>query len=196
MDQTQLQRAGAIPRTSLAPGEAEAIKAGAAVEIRPARMDDERRIRDFILGLSLRTQTLRFFAGVPRPAASLVRAMIARDERRHALVAVRPGATDEEIIGHAMSCHTTTPGSAGVAEIAVVVTDEWQGRGIGRRLVERLVLRAAACGIAELGMDVMGENRRVLTMVRRQWPDAAMRVSSGTVEVRARISGLVPTFAE
>ncbi len=194
MIQTQMRRAGAIPHTPLVPGEAETTEA--AVEIRPARVDDERRVRDFVVGLSPRTQTLRFFAGVPRPAASLVRAMIARDERRHALLAVRPGPTGDVIVGHAMSCHTGAPGSAGVAEIAVVVADEWQGRGIGRRLIERLVLRAAACGIAELGMDVMGENRRVLKMVRRQWPDAVMRVSSGTVEVRACVSGVVTPFAE
>lgn len=155
-----------------------------AVDIRPARLDDEGRVRDFVAALSPRTQTLRFFTGVGRPGTSLVRAMIARDDRRHALLAVRPAETGEEVVGHAMCCHVE---DGTVAEIAVVVADEWQGRGIGTRLVRWLVLHAAAHGADALGMDIMGENRRLLRVVRRHWPDARMRVSSGTVEVRAPI---------
>ncbi|GGO62116.1 GNAT family N-acetyltransferase [Nonomuraea cavernae] len=148
-------------------------------QIRPARTDDEDRIRRFLAGLSLNTQTLRFFTGVTSPAASLVRALLAVDERRDVLVATH----ESEIIGHAMSYQG---GSADV-EIAVVVTDQWQGVGLGPRLIDLLLLRAAVRGATTVGMDVLGENRRVLRMIRRQWPDATMKVVSGSVEVTAMI---------
>lgn len=147
--------------------------------IRPARVDDEERIRRFLAGLSLHTQTLRFFAGVSRPTAAVVRALIEVDERRDALVAVREG----EIIGHAMSYR----GGMADVEIAVVVTDQWQGYGLGPELVDRLLLRATVRGATTVGMDVLGENRRVLRMIRRIWPDAEMKVTSGSVEVAAMI---------
>ncbi|GAA4224171.1 GNAT superfamily N-acetyltransferase [Streptosporangium album] len=148
---------------------------GDGVEIRPARMNDEERLRRFLAGLSLRTQTLRFFTGVSRPSASMVRAMIAVDGRRDVLLAVH----EDVVVGHAMSF----AGSGSDVEIALVVADEWQGRGIGSRLARRLLRRAGASGARTLGMDVLCENRTVLSMVRRAWPEATMKATSGTVEV-------------
>ena len=156
-------------------------------QIRPARPDDEERIRRFLTGLSLHTQTLRFFTGVTSPNAGLVRALLAVDERRDALVATLGG----EIVGHAMSYR----GGCADVEIAVVVADQWQGFGIGPRLIDTLLLRAAVRGARTVGMDVLGENRRVLRLVRRLWPDAEMKVASGTVEVTAMID-LAGVFAE
>src|SRR4051794_35211788 len=132
---------------------------GDAVEIRPARMNDAERIRCFLAGLSARTQTQRFFTGIPRPSASLVRVLLTVDERRDALLAVRGGL----LVGHAMSYQ----GEESDVEIAVVVGDEWQGRGLGSRLVRGLLGRASAGGARTLGMDVLGDNRKVLAMIRR-----------------------------
>jgi acetyltransferase len=156
-------------------------------QIRPARTDDDERIRRFLAGLSLHTRTLRFFTGFSRPAASLVRTLLAVDEHRDALVATLDG----EIIGHAMSYR----GGVTDVEIAVVVTDRWQGHGLGPRLAGALLRRAAAGGATTVGMDVMGENRRALRVIRRLWPDATMKVVSGTVEVTAMIDRAAP-FAE
>lgn len=155
--------------------------------IRPVRADDEERIRRFLAGLSLHTQTLRFFAGVGRPSAGVVRALIELNERRDALVAVHEG----EIIGHAMSYR----GDLSDVEIAVVVADQWQGFGLGPELVERLLLRAAVRGATTVGMDVLGENRRALRMIRKVWPEARMTVTSGSVEVTAMIQQ-AKVFAE
>ncbi|MFF3437670.1 GNAT family N-acetyltransferase [Streptosporangium sp. NPDC002721] len=150
-----------------------------AVEIRPARPDDEEGIRRFLGGLSPRTQARRFFAGMSRPSASFVRTLLAVDERRDALLAVH----GDLLVGHAMSYR----GQETDVEIAVVVGDEWQGMGLGSRLVRALMRRAEARGARTVGMDVLGDNRAVLVMVRRAWPEATMRVSSGTVEVTAKV---------
>ncbi|WP_327088661.1 GNAT family N-acetyltransferase [Nonomuraea sp. NBC_01738] len=156
-------------------------------QIRPACPGDEERIRRFLRGLSLHTQTLRFFTGVGNAPAALLRNLLAVDERRHALVALHEG----EIIGHAMSYR----GGCADVEIAVVVADQWQGFGLGPRLIDNLLLRAAMGGATTVGMDVLGENRRVLRMIKRTWPEATMRVSSGSVEVTAMIQQ-APVFAE
>jgi GNAT superfamily N-acetyltransferase len=146
------------------------------VEIRPARLDDEGRVRLFVLGLSPSTRVQRFFAGLTRPSASLVRTMVARDDRRDALLAV----VGDTVIGHAMSFLDD-----GEAEIAVVVDDDWQGLGVGSRLVRTLLERAAGRGATRVGMDVMGENRKVLSMIRRAWPAATTMVESGSVTVKS-----------
>ncbi|MEU3168781.1 GNAT family N-acetyltransferase [Streptosporangium sp. NPDC006930] len=151
----------------------------AAVEIRPARPGDEEGIRRFLGGLSPRTRALRFFAGMSHPSASFVRTLLAVDDRRDALLAVRGNV----LVGHAMSCR----GEEVDVEIAVVVSDEWQGTGIGSRLIRTLMRRAEARGAVTVGMDVLGDNREVLSMVRRMWPEATMRASSGMVEVTAQV---------
>jgi predicted N-acetyltransferase YhbS len=156
-------------------------------QIRPARPDDYERIRCFLTRLSLHTQSLRFFTGLGTPATSLVCALIAVDERRDALVATLEG----EIIGHAMSYR----GGVTDVEIAVVVADEWQGKGLGPHLINTLLFRAAVRGAKTVGMDVLGENRRVLRMIRRLWPDAQMKVTSGSVAVTAMIQQAA-VFAE
>ncbi|MEV7907813.1 GNAT family N-acetyltransferase, partial [Streptomyces anulatus] len=120
-----------------------------AVEIRPARLDDEERMRRFLAGLSARTRHLRFFADVDGRSASLVRALLAVDDRRDVLLAV----TGETVVGHAMGFM----GGAADVEVAVVVTDGWQGRGIGSRLVRRLLRRASVKGAGTVGMDVLGD---------------------------------------
>ncbi|MEO3794884.1 GNAT family N-acetyltransferase [Nonomuraea sp. B10E15] len=157
-------------------------------QIRQACSDDEERIRRFLAGLSLHTQTLRFFTGVASPAAGLVRALLAVDERRDALIATT---ADGEIVGHAMSYR----GECSDVEIAVVVADRWQGFGLGPRLVDMLLMRAAVRGAKTVAMDVLGENRRVLRLIRRLWPDAQMTVTSGSVAVTAMINQAGP-FAE
>ncbi len=154
---------------------------GKVVEIRLARPDDEERIRRFLGGLSPRTRVRRFFGGVSRPGAGFVRALLAVDERCDALLALR----GDLVVGHAMSYRREE--EAVDVEIAVVVGDEWQGVGLGSRLVRALMRRAAARGAGTVGMDVLGDNRTVLAMIRRMWPEATMRVSCGTVEVTARI---------
>ncbi|WP_246268759.1 GNAT family N-acetyltransferase [Acrocarpospora macrocephala] len=137
-------------------------------------------MRKFLLGLSLHTQSHRFFAGVTKPSASMMRALLARDERRDSLVAV----VEDRVIGHAMAFRDGLD-----VEIAVVVTDEWQGVGVGSQLVRTLLGRVS--GAEWVAMDVMGDNRKVLAMVRRAWPDAIMTIESGSVQVRAEL-----TFAE
>jgi|GEM_PF-852061 len=151
----------------------------AAVEIRTARPGDEEGIRRFLGGLSPRTRALRFFAGMGRPSASFVRTLLAVDERRDALLAMRGNL----LVGHAMSYR----GEEVDVEIAVVVSDEWQGMGIGSRLVRTLMRRAEARGAVTVRMDVIGNNREVLSMIRKMWPEATMRVSSGMVEVTAQV---------
>jgi GNAT superfamily N-acetyltransferase len=156
-------------------------------QIRPARPDDEERIRRFLTGLSLHTQTLRFFTGLSTPGTGLVRILLAVDERRDALVATMEG----EVVGHAMSYR----GACADVEVAVVVADQWQGFGLGSKLIDTLLLRAAVRGARTVGMDVLGENRRVLGLIRRYWPEAEMKVTSGSVAVTAMID-MAGLFAE
>ncbi|GGL00969.1 hypothetical protein Sme01_41020 [Sphaerisporangium melleum] len=180
MFETQVAMSAVLPAARAGLAVPVAPRNAPAVRIRPARPEDGGRVREFVVGLSPRTRSLRFFTGLTDPGAALLRAMTTATGGRDLLVALDAAG---RIVGHAMSF--TRDAST---EIAVVVADEWQGAGVGSRLVRALLRRAAGLGASTVTMDVMGENRKVLSMVRRWWPDARMTVSSGTVEIVAALS--------
>jgi GNAT superfamily N-acetyltransferase len=53
------------------------------------------------------------------------------------------------------------------AEMAVTVVDDWQGKGLGRVLLDALVLEALENGITRLEGDVLVENRPMQELLRR-----------------------------
>jgi acetyltransferase len=52
------------------------------------------------------------------------------------------------------------------AEFAIVVADAWQGRGIGKRLLAKLIDVARSRGLKRLYGDVLSMNRPMLEFVR------------------------------
>jgi GNAT superfamily N-acetyltransferase len=155
---------------------------GARILIRQAGGGDLGGLRDFLVGLSMQTRHLRFFAGVPASAAML-RILAGQRPDADALVAVQNGL----IIGHAMAVDTAGPAGATATEIGVVVADAWQGQGVGSGLIRALAARARDRGAATLMMEVMAENRRVLAMIAGRWPDARHDRSGPYVTVCARL---------
>lgn len=156
----------------------------AGIEIRPARESDRDAMRDFLAGLSLRTRYLRFFAGVVPATPAMLRRLTggATTAGAPAPGGPAPGggehvdallATEGDmIIGHAMATDTREPSGARVTEIGVVVADARQGRGVGSALTHTLASRAQARGATVLLMDVLAENRTMLTMITSHFPAA------------------------
>jgi GNAT superfamily N-acetyltransferase len=156
------------------------------IQIRPVGCADRQALRDFLAGLSTRTRYLRFFAG-SAPASAAMLGVLGGDRRGvDAIVATRDGA----IIGHAMAADTTGPEGALVADLGVVVADAWQGQGVGSRLIRTLAGRARARGATSVTMDVLAENRPMLTMITDHWPAARQHRSGPYLTIRAP---LVPT---
>lgn len=67
------------------------------------------------------------------------------------------------------------------AEIAATVSDEYQGIGIGPLLIRHLARIAHANGVTQFEADVMGDNQRMLAMLR----------NSGCVIHQANNAGVV-----
>src|ERR1700722_13494297 len=138
---------------------------------------DAERVRDFIAGLSLRSQFLRFFASVATPSSSLLRSLTSADGRADVLIAADAAGA---LVGHGMVVDRTA--AAG----------RWQGRGVGSALLSALARRAAGRGSAELVMDVLPENARMLAMIDRRWPDARRSRGRDSVTIRASLTDSAP----
>ncbi|HKH75426.1 MAG TPA: GNAT family N-acetyltransferase [Rubrobacteraceae bacterium] len=93
---------------------------------------------------------------------------------RESLVAVANG----EIVGHAMYVSTR-----GEAEFAVVVEDRWQARGAGKRLLRTLAARAEGRGVETFTGAVIGENRRMLDLIRSAFAGVGYAIGDGAYQV-------------
>lgn len=133
------------------------VRGGAKVTLRAARTTDQAPLRAFVDGLSRESRYFRFMTGGP-VADETIRHSVSREDRDVALVLT----VGETIIGNA----EYVVNGEGLAELAVVVADDWQGHGLGRRLIQRLQNLARAARVRGMRGDVLSENRRMLAILR------------------------------
>lgn len=141
------------------------LKDGREVLVRTIRPEDEAMIVELHARHSDRTLWMRFFSLVRTLSReSLIRFCHLDFDREMAFVAVwRDAAQRPQIVGVARYyLHTGT----GEAEFAVVVTDDWQGQGLGRHLLQRVIDVARERGVRELNGPVLRENSGMLQLVR------------------------------
>jgi RimJ/RimL family protein N-acetyltransferase len=138
---------------------------GAALRMRPIRPDDEPRLVELFHRLSPRTVYQRFFRAYDRLPDHWYHRFAHVDYRtRLALVAEQQEAGGPLL--HAVARYE--PGEAGGAtEIAIVVEDAWQHRGLGTLLLDALLAAAEARGLRRFTADVLADNRPMLRILAR-----------------------------
>jgi GNAT superfamily N-acetyltransferase len=191
-----------VNRTQLAPPD--------DIRIRPAHTADCAAIGAFVAGLSPRARFLRFFGPASPPSSSVLRSMCGAGLTSDVLLATdgHGGNRDNQgdsghghggdsetgdyanrmVIGHAMAADSVAPDGALVTDVGLVVTDRWQHHGVGSDLLSLLVARAQERGVSRLSMDVLPENRPMLTLIAHRWPDASYAFGPDAVIVRVGLT--------
>jgi RimJ/RimL family protein N-acetyltransferase/nucleotide-binding universal stress UspA family protein len=149
------------------------LRDGSAVIIRPiAPADRELLVRGFD-HLSKRSRYLRFQSPLSALSEPQLAYLTDVDHHDHeALLAL--DAETEEIVGVARFVRVND----GVAECAVVVADDWQGRGVATELLDRLVSRARQEGVDRFTALVLAENAEALRLLERLGDTEQRRVGS------------------
>jgi acetyltransferase len=137
--------------------------------IRPIRPEDEPRMVAFHETLSERTVQLRYFAPLSLRQRTdherLTRVVFNDYAREIALVAERTNPrTGEKIIAAVGRMAKSIDGLS--AEFGLIVSDRYQGQGLGREIMHRLLEVARAEGVAELRGLVAPENTSMLNILR------------------------------
>jgi len=167
------------------------LRDGSRVRMRPIRPDDEPRLVALYDHLSRDTRYQRFFSVMRRLPPDWARFLATVDyARRFALVAEAPGDPDTLIA----VARYEPAGEPDTVEVAFVVQDAWQGRGLGTILFRDLLAAAEGNGIRRFRAWVLAENRRMLTLIARLGDVQQRAFEQGVVELTfvARPAGRSP----
>ena len=148
---------GSSPAGSISDWEGDVVLAdGATVHMRAMVPGDEPLLARMYEGLSADSVYYRFFSPVPRATATALEMNRLGAEGHVTRVAL----LGDDIVAAARYDLV----SPGVAEVAFVVTDEHQGRGVGTLLLEHLAVLARAHGIHTFAADTLPNNGKMLGM--------------------------------
>src|SRR5579862_2304271 len=153
-----------------------ALRDGSTVHVRPVRESDGPAIRAFLEALSPESIAFRFF-GHPSLEWATRWSVDVDYAERFALIAET--GSPRRIIAHAAYI-TEAPGHA---EIAFVVADAWQGKGISTLLLAHMAEVAAHNGIATFVAMVMPTNHRMIEVFRESGFPVELRSSPDAIRV-------------
>lgn len=137
------------------------LRDGRSVRVRPVRPHDAAAEQAFVTGLSPLARYRRFHLGLSELPEALLRSFTEVDQSAHvALVAESTGT----IVADARYVREST-GRTG--EFAIAVADAWQGSGLGRALMQRLLASARRAGLERLCGGVLADNEPMLAVMRR-----------------------------
>jgi len=138
---------------------------GTQINLRPIQPTDEPLIKDLFYALSEHTVYYRFASHLKRLPQKQIRDFVYIDHRHDvAIAATLPAPHGEDIIaiGRYYLDERTNR-----AEVAFVVRDEWQDRGIGTFLLKYLITLARRAGIAGFTAEVLKENKPMMTVMNK-----------------------------
>lgn len=156
------------------------LRDGATASIRLARPADKQALETFFARLSAKSRFDRFFSrSLPRDDYIESLCDSANPRSRLTLIVTRLIEPAERIIAagsYAAQDETS-------AEIAMAVADEYQGRGIGALLLERLAVLAARNGFRHFWAITQAQNHAMLELFRQSGFECRQKAEHGYVEI-------------
>jgi len=155
---------------------------GLTIFVRPLAAGDVDTVAAIFDRLGPESRRSRFNAAKPCLTDSELERLAMIDGRHHALVAWVAG----DPLPAAFAQLVRTDGDT--AEIAFVVADSYQHRGIGSALTRMLLDDARAAGIREITAQASGENRAALALIRRSARVLEITLEGPEQSIRAAIA--------
>jgi GNAT superfamily N-acetyltransferase len=158
----------------------EALRDGCRVKIRALRPDDRADLIAAVGRTSDRSLYRRFF-GLKRSFTDQEAAFFANvDFVNHVALIALINEDGRSMIAGGGRYIVVQPGQA---EVAFVVVDEYQGRGIGRALMRHLISVACAAGLRTLIAEVLPENTPMLQLFKTSGLPLSTRREGQVVDV-------------
>ena len=169
------------------------LRDGARLRLRPIRPADQPRLVEFYAELSQETAYQRFFTVMKRLPPDWARLLATVDYRRRLALIVENETVDPpDLVAVARYEPTSSPD---MVEVAIVVRDDWQNRGLGAILLGALLDAAEGRGSRYFQAYVLATNRRMLDMLARFTAIKTQHMESGVTELVFTRRGASPPAA-
>jgi len=153
------------------------LEGGRRVRIRALHTCEAEPIRALHRGLSERSRYLRFLSPMPALPDAVLRALACVDHRRSVAILA------EQSNGAAIGLAGFSAVDSVTAEVAVVVQDAWQRRGVGDALVATLLAAAEARGFHRFVASIAADNTPMRRLLARYGRVITSEMRSGVSEI-------------
>ncbi len=163
------------------------LKDGLGVLLRIGTAEDVPAVADLMRRVSQETLQMRFMGSVAEVSESTVRDMCTGQLTDRGCVLALVGEDDDRTVvgvGNYIGF-----GNGRTAEVAFLVDDAYQGRGISTLLLERLAGLAAAQGYVAFQAEVLFENQAMMGVFRSSGFDIHQGVEEGVFHVELPVGG-------
>jgi acyl-CoA hydrolase/GNAT superfamily N-acetyltransferase len=138
----------------------ETLRDGTEIFFRPVKPTDEESLADMLYSLSTQSIRRRYFTHTKTfPHKDMQKLTNIDYEQNLAIVGIVPSPAGEDIV--AIAQYFLDP-KTGVAEVAFIVQDEWQDKGMGSFLLEYITTIARSRGIRSFYATVLPMNKAML----------------------------------
>jgi acyl-CoA hydrolase/RimJ/RimL family protein N-acetyltransferase len=157
-------------------------RSGLEILLRPVKMSDEPILKDFFYSLSDESLYRRFISvRKDIPHETLQEFVIIDYTKEMVILAILPSENKEEVIGVGQySIDETTH----TAEVALVVRDDFQNKGVGTELLSYLTMLARKQGLLGFTAEVLATNTPMLHLFEKMGFDIQKRRVEGTYELK------------
>jgi GNAT superfamily N-acetyltransferase len=162
---------------------------GMKVVLRLVQPPDRDLLRRGFAQLSPESRYLRFFTEKPSLSEDELARLTDLDginELGIGAARVSPDGTEQ---GLGIARFARDPRDPTVAEAAVTVVDQAQGRGLGTLLLERLAEAAMERGIRRFSCEFLASNRRVRGLIEETCPDALLSFHGDLIRAEIPLPG-------
>jgi acetate---CoA ligase (ADP-forming) len=152
------------------------LRDGATVHVRPVRIDDGPAIHAFLEAVSPESIAFRFFGAANLTWATSWSVDVDYSDRYGLVV---ESGSPRTIVSHATYARI----EATRAEVAFLVADAWQGRGISTILLAHLAEIAEEQGVTTFVAEVLPHNHRMIDVFRESGFPVELRSVPGALEI-------------
>ena len=137
----------------------------AGVTVRVAQPSDIGPLQQLYASLSTQTRAQRFFSPLRELPRALLNALECGDPAHRFLVIEGPEAKgDRALLGLGQYAVELAQSRC---ELALLIADDWQGCGLGGRLLDQLLQDAGASGLRQARLETLHGNLAMLALARR-----------------------------
>jgi RimJ/RimL family protein N-acetyltransferase len=155
---------------------------GGVMRLRLARAEDRDGILQGFNRLSVESRVQRWFYPKMQLSDEEITALVSpADDAHGAIVAIELGADRTDQSGIGMARFVRSKENADAAEIAITIVDDWQGLGIGRILLHRLLAMISERGIPYVDGRLQAENRAMRHLLEPYVPKGGFQREDSTL---------------